>query len=412
MSGHQGRQVWRASAPTRSGRKDDHRVPDEANPDDAELAAALRRLADIGDRCAAHLWLVAQPELFGPAAAGSALADTWRGALRRHLAGEPDEAVARLAEALIGATGADAVQVRCFAAAHHLVTGELDRATAAAEEAALAAAGCGVPAAQRAVARLGVLLAAAHGDETAARGGPDAAVGLSRADLGLFRLTIHLDLADHALRTGDAVHALRHAEAAVRTAETTGCTGHEPYAFSLVAAAKCQLGRLEDALADGAAGQRLRELAGISSDEAFAWTVLGVVHRRRREPQQARQALEHALAALDAGPRRPALRVWVLAELARVRAADDLAAAWELAERAVTLAEDGERPYALLARGWVALLAGDTAQAHHDAADARTGATLDRRRATLVQALQLTVLAAADPRAATGLLDDAASLCQ
>ncbi|MFE9692969.1 BTAD domain-containing putative transcriptional regulator [Micromonospora sp. NPDC005806] len=388
------------------------RSPDDRAPGDAELGSALRRLADAGDRVAAHLWLVAQPELFGPAARRHPLGDTWRGALRRHLAGEPDEALARLVGAPIGATGVDAVQVHCFAGAHHLVAGELDRAAADVEEAELAAAGCRMPAAAEAIARLGVLLAAAGGDEAAARGGPDPAAGLARGDLGLFRLMVHLDLADHTLGTGDAGRALRHAEAAVRLTEATGCTGHEPYALSLVAAAKCQLGRLEDALADGAAGQRLRDLAGVASDEGFALATLGTVHRRRREPRQARQALEQALAALDAGPRRPSLRVGVLAELARVRAADDLRAARELAERAVTLAGDAERPYALLARGWVALLAGDTARAHHDAADARTGATLDRRQATLVQALQLTVLAAADPRAATGLLDDAAALCQ
>ena len=159
-------------------------------------------------------------------------------------------------------------------------------------------------------------------------------------------------------------------------------------------------------------GQRLRELTGVAFDEAFSLAVLGMVHRRRREPRQARQALEGALAALDDGPHRPPLRAWILAELARVRAADDLSAARDLAERAVTVAREPDRPYALLARGWVALLRGDTVRAHHDAAEARTGATVGRRRATLVQALQLTVLAAADPRAAAGLLDDAAALCQ
>ncbi|MFI7431351.1 BTAD domain-containing putative transcriptional regulator [Micromonospora sp. NPDC049836] len=414
MSGDQIRPGWR-STPARNGRKDEHRTPrapDARLPGDAELGGALRRLADAGDRTAAHLCLVAQPMLFGPVARRTPLGDTWRDALRRHLAGAPDEAAARLADVPISGIAADAVQVHCFAAAYHLAAGEPERAGYAAEEAARAAAGCRLPAAAQAVARLGVLLAAAGGDEAPTRGGPDLAAGLPRADLGLFRLMLHLEVAHQALRTGDAGPALRHAEAAIRLAEATGGSGHEPYALSLAAAAKCQLGRLEDALADGAAGQRLRELAGVSTEEAFGLAVLGMVHRRRREPRQARQALEQALAALDSGARRPALRVWVLTELARVRAADDLRAARDLAEGAVTLAGDAERSSALLARGWVALLAGDTGRAHHDAADARTGATLDRRRATLVQALQLTVLASADPRAATGLLDDAATLCQ
>ncbi|MEV4823388.1 BTAD domain-containing putative transcriptional regulator [Micromonospora sp. NPDC049274] len=413
MSGDNVNHAWRPSTPARSEGGGEASTA-EQHRTGGDPGRALRHLAAAGDRAAAHLWLATQPDLLAatPDPADAPVAEIWRAALRHHLAGEPHLAAARLATAPIGATGPHAVQMYCHAAVHHLLDDDLERASADVEEAARAAHACGVPSAHQAYARMVVLLAAATGDAAATLGRAEATDGLRRADAGLFRLMVHLDLAGHLLWAGDAADALRHAEAAVRLTEVAGDTGYEPYALTLAAVAKCQLGRLEEALADGAAGQRLRELAGVAADEAISLAALGMVHRRRREPRQARQALESALAAVGSGQPRIVSSAWVLAELARIRAADDLCAAQELAERAVTMAREPERPYALLARGWVALLRGDTAAAHFDAAEARTGATVGRRRATLVEALQLTVLAADDPRASAGLLDDAAALCR
>ncbi|MET8087347.1 BTAD domain-containing putative transcriptional regulator [Micromonospora sp. NPDC005237] len=413
MSGDNVNHAWRPSTPARSEGGDEASTA-ERHPTGGDPGRALRRLASAGDRAAAHLWLATQPDLLAatPDPADAPVAEIWRAALRHHLAGEPHLATARLATAPIGATGPHAVQLYCHAAVHHLLDDDIERASTDVEEAARAAHACGVPTAHQAYARVVVLLAAATGDAAATRGRVEATDGLRRADAGLFRLMVHLDLAGHLLWAGDAADALRHAEAAVRLTEVAGDTGFEPYALTLTAVAKCQLGRLEEALADGAAGLRLRELAGVAADEAISLAALGMVHRRRREPRQARQALESALAAVGSGQPRIVSTAWVLAELARIRAADDLCAAQDLAERAVTMAREPERPYALLARGWVALLRGDTVAAHFDAAEARTGATVGRRRATLVEALQLTVLAADDPRASAGLLDDAAALCR
>ncbi|MET8527528.1 BTAD domain-containing putative transcriptional regulator [Micromonospora sp. NPDC005172] len=413
MSGDLVNHAWRASTPARGEGGGDASTA-ERQPTIGDPGRALRHLAAAGDRTAAHLWLATQPDLLAatPAEADAPIAKIWRAALRHHLAGEPHLATALLATAPIGATGPHAVQTYCHAAVHHLLDDDIERASADVEEAARAAHACGVPTAHQAYSRVVVLLAAATGDAATTLARAESTEGLRRADADLFRLMVHLDLASHLLRAGDAADALRHAEAAVRLTEVAGETSYEPYALTVAAVAKCQLGRLEEALADGAAGQRLRELAGIAADEAFSLAALGMVHRRRREPRQARQALEGALAALGNGQSRPASPAWVLAELARIRAADDLAVAQDLADRAVTTARESERPYALLARGWVALLRGDTAAAHFDAAEARTGATVGRRRATLVEALQLTVLAADDPRASAGLLDDAAVLCR
>ncbi|MEU5943041.1 BTAD domain-containing putative transcriptional regulator [Micromonospora sp. NPDC047548] len=406
MSAHHAHEAWRPSTRAPSGRSVD---PSSDGTSAADLGPALRRLADAGDRKAGHLWLVAQPDLFA-APGGDPAAEAWRDALRHHLAKEYAAAQARLVPVPAGTAGPHAVQVHCFAAVHHLLDGDLEQAAASTEEAVRLAGDCLSATAAQATVRFSALLAAARGDETVGRARPELTGDLDQADAGLFRLMIHLDLADHALTSGGNGDALRHAEAAIRLTEVAGLTGYEPYALSLGAATKCQLGRLEEALADGAAARRLRELAGIGHDEAYCLATLGMVHRRRRETRQARQSLEAALAALDADAGPLALRVWILAELARVRAADDLTAAEAYAERAVAVAGDPHRPYALLARGWVALLRGDTTRAHHDAAEARTGATVGRRRATLIQALQLIVLAAPDPRAAAGLLDDAAAL--
>ncbi|MEU0546621.1 BTAD domain-containing putative transcriptional regulator [Micromonospora sp. NPDC005979] len=413
MSGDLVNHAWRASPPARSEGGGDASTA-ERQPTSGDPGRALRHLVAAGDRRAAHLWLATQTDLLAarPDEADGAVAQIWRTALRHHLAGEPHLAAALLATAPIGATGPHAVQTYCHAAVHHLLDDDIERASADVEEAARAAHACGVPTAHQAYARVVVLLAAATGDPTATLARAEATDGLRRPDANLFRLMVHLDLAGHLLRAGEAADALRQAEAAVRLTEVAGDSGFEPYALTLAAAAKCQLGRLEEALADGAAGLRLRELAGVTADEAFSLAALGMVHRRRREPRQARQALEGALSAMATSPARPTSPAWVLAELARIRAADDLAAAQDLADRAVTVARELERPYALLARGWVALLRGDTAAAHFDAAEARTGATVGRRRATLIEALQLTVLAADDPRASAGLLDDAAALCR
>ncbi|WP_433534143.1 BTAD domain-containing putative transcriptional regulator [Micromonospora sp. CA-249363] len=413
MSGDLVNHAWRTSTPARSEGGGDASAA-ERQPTSGDPGRALRHLATTGDRTAAHLWLATQPDLLtaDPDETDDPVAQIWRTALRHHLAGEPHLATALLATAPIGATGPHAVQTYCHAAVQHLLDDDIERAGADVEEAARAAHACGVPTAHQAYARVVVLFAAATGDAAATLGRAEATDGLRRADANLFRLMVHLNLAGHLLRAGDAVEALRQAEAAVRLTEVAGDSGFEPYALTLAAAAKCQLGRLEEALADGAAGLRLRELAGVTADEAFSLAALGMVHRRRREPRQARQALEGALSALATSAPRPAYPAWVLAELARIRAADDLAAAQDLADRAVTMARELDRPYALLARGWVALLRGDTTAAHFDAAEARTGATVGRRRATLVEALQLTVLAADDPRASAGLLDDAAALCR
>jgi DNA-binding SARP family transcriptional activator len=65
---------------------------------------------------------------------------------------------------------------------------------------------------------------------------------------------------------------------------------------------------------------------------------------------------------------------------------------------------------ALLARGWVTLLAGDRVAASRDAVAARAAAGARRDPAGLAEALELAVLAAPDPAAAAGLLDEAAAV--
>jgi DNA-binding SARP family transcriptional activator len=107
-----------------------------------------------------------------------------------------------------------------------------------------------------------------------------------------------------------------------------------------------------------------------------------------------------------------ALAACVLATLARVRTADDPTAARALAERAVAVGEEAGRVTALLARGWVALITGDAKSAGQDAAEARTIAAMGGQLTALAETLELMALSAPAPKAAVGLLDDAAAQCR
>jgi DNA-binding SARP family transcriptional activator len=95
-----------------------------------------------------------------------------------------------------------------------------------------------------------------------------------------------------------------------------------------------------------------------------------------------------------------------------VRAADNLATAKALAEQAIqeSAAHEPWRATALLARGWVALLAGDLEQARADAAAARTLAGRRRDQACLADAFQLAASSAADVRTSAALIGEAVTL--
>jgi DNA-binding SARP family transcriptional activator len=133
------------------------------------------------------------------------------------------------------------------------------------------------------------------------------------------------------------------------------------------------LGRLDEAAADFAAAR-------------FA-PGLGDVHRERGELAQARAAYE---AGIREGDRtgRLADRVRARGGLARVLVSEDARASEVAAIEAIEL-DTLRQPVALLARGWSALAAGDTATASKSAAGAAAAARSKGNRPGLAEALEL-----------------------
>jgi len=383
--------------------KSTNRQRAKTNPD----WAALRRLVRAGDRAAAMCLLVAGqhiPSDHPQIRPASGPPPPWRAGLRRWLAGRRREAATEYAHA--SSVPADAVQAHSLGAVWHRDLGDLDAARAAAKRALAAAEYTGATADLAAAHRAGALVEAGLDDgasaahHRAARSfGPD-------PDPELMRLILSLNRATQTV--GDRPPAEILADLDLAAPGRGRYLGFEPLALSLGAIAKLRLGRLEEALTDSAAAHRLRQVLGTAHDTAFICAALGRIHLRRREPRQAREALEAALGA--GAERHPRLHGEILAALARVRAADDPAIARELAERAVHRTLDTERVRALLARGWVALVAGDRDQAALDAAEARTGARKSGQDDALAEALELMALATPAARPATGLLSDATAL--
>jgi DNA-binding SARP family transcriptional activator len=372
----------------------------KASPD----GAALYRLIRAGDRAAAMCLLVAHhrivPESNTQPAGVSP--ERWRAGLRRWMTGHRREAVTDYVHA--SAEPADATPAHCLAAVWYWDLGDHDASRAAAKSALSTAEHTGAAADLAAAHRAAALCEAGPDDSadhhrTALSFGPD-------PDPGLMRLILSLNRAAHT--AGDPAQADVLAGLDAAGPGRSRHLGFEPFALSIGAAAKLHQGRLEEALTDSAAAHRLHRVLGTACDTAFLYAVLGRIHLRRREHRQAREALE---AALHAGAdTQPTLHVEVLSALARVRTADNPGIARELAERAVGFGADVGRVRALLARGWVALVAGDRDQAACDAAEARTGARKSGQDDALAEALEMMALTTPAARSATGLLSDAAAL--
>jgi DNA-binding SARP family transcriptional activator/ATP/maltotriose-dependent transcriptional regulator MalT len=225
----------------------------------------------------------------------------------------------------------------------------------------------------------------------------------------VLQLGLQISRASYLSEEGAPTEAIAEAEAALQLGQDFGVIGYEPMCCTIRARARARIGEFDQALADLEVSQQQWQDIGPSMDVAFGLIVRGDVHCRRGEPGQAQAVLAEALRAADAAGIR-AIQVLALAALARATAADDLAAAAELAGRAVRLASGTGTVPALLARGWVALQAGDRGAAGRDAAAARAAAGARRDQAGLAEALELAVLSAPEPVAAAGLLDEAAAV--
>jgi ATP/maltotriose-dependent transcriptional regulator MalT/DNA-binding SARP family transcriptional activator len=328
-----------------------------------------------------------------------------------YVSGRPEEAVQVFRRARLGAESSPAeIGLLCHAPIWLRAVGADDLAHSTSARAAAAAERCADPA-TAARSHWTLALIAAHDGDRAAHDMHHRRGLRLAGKLGdtLLQLGLHINRASYLAEEGTPTDALAEADRALRLGQELGVVGYEPLYHSIRARAKARLGRFDQALADLAVSQQQWQEIGPSFDVAFGLIVRGDIHRRRGEPGQAQAALLEALRFLDNAGMR-SLQALALPPLARARAADDLVTAAQTAERAVALATGTGKVMALLARGWVALLAGDRDAASRDAAAARAAAGARRDRAGLAEALELAVLAAPEPAGAVALLDEAAAL--
>jgi DNA-binding SARP family transcriptional activator len=389
--------------------RDEH--PAKSGEPRADPVTVLRDRVKAGDRVAAELLLAG----LGEQASGTGFPENgkqhpvaWRAALVAYCGTGLDEVIELLGETrMAGQPISEDVQFSLLAAVWYRAWGDLPRSRELARHAGEVARD--LDAAARAACHRVLAVQASHdGDDALADEHSRTALELAPGAHGtLLALTMSLYRARHALERERLAEAVAESEAAVRVGRVAGYPGFEPFALGIAAAAKAQLGRLGEALADAVGAARTPATGAARRDRAFGLTVLGGVHRRRREALQAREALEAALGEPLDCPAAPIVRTVALAELARVRAMDDLRSAREYARQAVESAAGPGRTAALLARSWVALLSGDTATAAADAEEVKAIASLDERPAATAEALELLGLLAPAPKAAADRFHEA-----
>jgi DNA-binding SARP family transcriptional activator len=199
--------------------------------------------------------------------------------------------------------------------------------------------------------------------------------------------------------------ALADAEAAVALGEACEDAFLTAHALTTRAAARMRQGMLDRSLDDFAQARDMFQRIG---SRFLSWPLCGMgdVYRLRGQLTRARAAYEEALGLSE--PCNEVLGMGsALTGLARVRAADDLETAAELAQRAVALGEGLRHVQALLARGWVALQAGNRQQAAADSTRAAAAARGRRDSRGLAEALLLGVLSSTNPAQHTRSLSEA-----
>jgi ATP/maltotriose-dependent transcriptional regulator MalT/DNA-binding SARP family transcriptional activator len=338
----------------------------------------------------------------------------WRMGQLYHLTGQTVQALELFRRATFGESATlDEVRLLSLAVRWLRETGQVEEARSLGARVVTAAEQCGGRTALAWSHRALGLLAAYDGDQVASEMHYGQALDQAR-DAGnqMLRLMVRAERAWFIAEEGDPAEALQDIDEVMRLSRQAGLTGHEPLCLGIRARVAAKLGRFEEALVDATQSRAMWRGQGVSQDAFYGLLVFGEVHWRRGEPRQAQAFLDQArLMAPDQGSCLPA-QVVVLATLARVRAADDIGAAMTFAEQAVQLSEKvcWGRVQALLAHGWVALVAGDRGAARADAAAARALAGRRRDRAGLADSLQLAALSAGDPQAAAGSLTEAVAL--
>jgi len=321
----------------------------------------------------------------------------WRVGLIAYEQGEFDEVLAvRRRTRFASEDTPDEVRMLVLASCAHRMVGELAACRATTEQVTTAARRCPDASARAAADTALGLLAGAEGDRRgtdsyflSALRSADAAGDVPQA------LRIRVLRAAHLLELGLPRDGATEAHGALRLAEEIGDSYLIAQALTTRGRAYVRLGKLAQALSDlSTARDRLQSIGS----RFLAWPLsgLGDVYRLLGQPARARAAYEGALAQVE--PSRDVLGISAaLTGLARIRAADDIGVARELAERAVGIGDGLRYVEAVLTRGWVALLGGDREAATADAVRAATEARSRRDDPGLAEALTLGALSSPDP---------------
>ncbi len=336
----------------------------------------------------------------------------WRMGLGCQARGEYQEALELYHRARLGQQDtADEARLLSWTASAHRMLGNYEQGRELGTRAVTAARECADRGAQAAAYTALGMLAAAGGDPRTADA--NLLVALEAAEAGDDRLELARARAIRAMHLtwlGQPRLALQEAETVLSLSEQ--CENLLGSALGLLhrGTARALLGRLDDALCDLTTSRdRLQDLGS----QLVAWPLFGIgdVHRLRGQLAQARADYEAALAIVE--PSHDVVGMGAtLIGLARTRAADDIGVARDLAERAVALGEGLCHVQALLARGWVALCAGERQSAAADAERAAEAARRRRDHPGLAEALELAVMASREPAEASGPLSEAIEIWQ
>ncbi len=319
----------------------------------------------------------------------------WRMGQIHYLRGEPDLAMSAYARGRIdNGDTADEALLLAWTAALHWMQGDAEGCRKAAEPAHGAALASGDDRALAAAHTILAMLAALDGDRRANDAHYLQALEAAERAGDLFQVVrIRTNRASHLYEEGWFEHARDELEIAIRLAELAGFTSLLPLALNNRGWTSYHRGRLEEAAADFERARALYQRLN-SRKIAYALEGLGSINLLRGDLALARTSFEEAVRQAEAARDMQGL-VPSLAGLARVLAAEDPDRAAALCERAIAFGSGMGHVTALLAGGWVALMAGDKARAGELGNAAATVARERRDRIGLAEALQL--LASSEP---------------
>lgn len=334
----------------------------------------------------------------------------WSMALMEYARAEFNEALAILGRAdLADEDTVDESLLLSYMATTYRMVGDYGRCRELVTRAMAAAERCDSSTARCAAYTVLAILAAAEGDPCGAEMFSVSALDAATVSDDLLHiLRIRVNRASHLLERGLPQLAAEAADEALELSEACGYTVLRAIALTIRGGSLAARGQLAEACDDFGTARDMFQSLG---SRFVAWPLcgLGTVYCVRGDLACARAAFEEALALAE--PTHEVIGLSsALQGLARVHAADDLATARELAERAVALGEGLRQVQALLTRGWVALRAGDRQAAEQDAERAAAAARSRRDQPGLAEALVLAVLASPAPAENSGLLGEAIRL--